>query len=469
MKKNKTISPRVFRTQLRYSLFLCILMLFLCSFVWGQNYFKTPGGIPHLPVLSTAPTENLSSGLMYINSTDNILYWYNGSQWVSVGTFGVTTSVSGTATNAGYFGVKGGNPVIPVLAAAPTGIAAGAVYFNSSDSNFYWYNGSSWMVVGGMVLASDVSFTTDTVCPVGTSYTATYDLTYSDNISASTCAESGTTFQWYRADDATGTNQTAISGATSSSYTVAEADSGYYIAVALTPQTACGAVSSEAFSPWVLARFLTAPDGTIVETITSPSGRVWMDRNLGAPNAAASSTDYTAYGSLFQWCRAADGHELMTWTSSSAGTPVNGTTSTLSSSATPGHSLFIIPPSGSYDWLSSSQGDGSLWWNSNDSTVGTNSPCPDGYHVPSQTEWSTEDDAGISSQQIAYQQLKFPATGSRSYSTGDIAYSALNSFYWTSTMSSTTKAYNATLAFEAVWLQGAYKTYGYSIRCIQDE
>ena len=191
-----------------------------------------------------------------------------------------------------------------MLAAAPTGIAAGAVYFNSSDSNFYWYNGSSWMVVGGMVLASDVSFTTDTVCPVGTSYTATYDLTYSDNISASTCAESGTTFQWYRADDATGTNQTAISGATSSSYTTSVADNNYYLSVGIRPQTACGAASVEAFSAWVLVSYI-APDGTyVVELTSSGTGRIWMDRNLGAPSAATSSTDYTAYGSLFQWCRA---------------------------------------------------------------------------------------------------------------------------------------------------------------------
>jgi hypothetical protein len=54
---------------------------------------------------------------------------------------------------------------------------------------------------------------------------------------------------------------------------------------------------------------------TIVDVTNSTTGKTWMDRNLGASRQATSSTDYLAYGALFQWGRAADGHECITWTS----------------------------------------------------------------------------------------------------------------------------------------------------------
>ena len=37
--------------------------------------------------------------------------------------------------------------------------------------------------------------------------------------------------------------------------------------------------------------------------------QTWLDRNLGAKGIAAASNDHTAFGSLFQWSRKADGHE----------------------------------------------------------------------------------------------------------------------------------------------------------------
>tara|TARA_R110000796_G_scaffold252640_2_gene389880 strand:- start:127983 stop:143453 length:15471 start_codon:yes stop_codon:yes gene_type:complete len=56
--------------------------------------------------------------------------------------------------------------------------------------------------------------------------------TYSD---ANDDAESGTTFQWYRADDTSGTNRAAISGASSQTYTVVNDDNGKYVSFEVTP------------------------------------------------------------------------------------------------------------------------------------------------------------------------------------------------------------------------------------------
>jgi len=75
--------------------------------------------------------------------------------------------------------------------------------------------------------------------------------------------------------------------------------------------------------------------------VVSATGRTWLNNNLGAnysnlnhpefnlAQQTMSSTDHNAYGSLFQWGRKADGHELMTWADGSTGTIVNGTTSTM--------------------------------------------------------------------------------------------------------------------------------------------
>ena len=56
--------------------------------------------------------------------------------------------------------------------------------------------------------------------------------TYSD---ANDDPESGTAFQWYRADDANGTNRAAISGASSQTYTVVNDDNGKYVSFEVTP------------------------------------------------------------------------------------------------------------------------------------------------------------------------------------------------------------------------------------------
>ena len=78
-----------------------------------------------------------------------------------------------------------------------------------------------------------------------------------------------------------------------------------------------------------------------IPNISNPStGEVWMDRNLGATQVATSSTDTASYGDLYQWGRAADGHERRT----------SGTTSTLSTSDTPGHGDFITISSNPNDW-----------------------------------------------------------------------------------------------------------------------
>ncbi|WP_446008965.1 hypothetical protein [Candidatus Electrothrix sp.] len=47
----------------------------------------------------------------------------------------------------------------------------------------------------------------------------------------------------------------------------------------------------------------------VIPTVTSATGKVWMDRNLGASQVATLFDDTAAYGDLYQWGRPTDGHE----------------------------------------------------------------------------------------------------------------------------------------------------------------
>jgi hypothetical protein len=80
---------------------------------------------------------------------------------------------------------------------------------------------------------------------------------------------------------------------------------------------------------------------TVVNSLT---GKVWMDRNLGATRVATSSTDAASYGDLYQWGRGTDGHQIRT----------SATTTTLFITGDPANGNFILPNNNnnSGDWRS---------------------------------------------------------------------------------------------------------------------
>jgi hypothetical protein len=50
----------------------------------------------------------------------------------------------------------------------------------------------------------------------------------------------------------------------------------------------------------------------VVDVFNPSTGKTWMDRNLGANQAATSKTDAAARGDYYQWGRLADGHQCRT-------------------------------------------------------------------------------------------------------------------------------------------------------------
>ena len=202
----------------------------------------------------------------------------------------------------------------------------------------------------------------------------------------------------------------------------------------------------------------TAVPTAIVDVTNPATGKIWMDRNLGASQVATSSNDALAYGDLYQWGRRADGHQCRT----------SSTTPTLSSVDQPTHDDFILDPAtpgNPGNWRSPENVN--LWQGIN----GVNNPCPSGYRVPTQSEfdvekatWSTNNLAGGFGST-----LKLNASGGRGSSGTIGGQVGTVGTYWTSTtgganlsqplvLSSTNASYDPT--------EG--RVVGRSVRCIKD-
>lgn len=201
----------------------------------------------------------------------------------------------------------------------------------------------------------------------------------------------------------------------------------------------------------------TANSNTVLNPTT---GKIWMDRNLGATQVATSSTDYLAYGDLYQWGRGADGHQLITWTDATTGTAVNSTTTTPSSADVPGNANFILT---SGDWRSPKNDN--LWQGVN----GINNPCPSGYRLPTDAEWVTEHASWISQNAAGAfaSSLKFPAAGYRVHNDGSLFLVGNTGHYWSSTVSGVDSRmlyfYTGGVPHYAV-----NRARGYSVRCLKD-
>lgn len=198
---------------------------------------------------------------------------------------------------------------------------------------------------------------------------------------------------------------------------------------------------------------ITLEDDEVINPLTC---RIWKDKNLGASQVATSSTDAAAYGDLYQWGRATEGHELRT----SELTDILATTSIPGTGGNAWDGKFITS---SNDWLETS--DDNLWQGVN----GVNNPCPNGFRLPTDTEWTVEKNSwGSQNSTGAFNSvLKLTVGGNRDNHSGSLLSVGVSGQYWSSSVDQQfTEFLNITSSSAST--SPTLRAKGFSVRCIKD-
>ena len=195
--------------------------------------------------------------------------------------------------------------------------------------------------------------------------------------------------------------------------------------------------------------------GTIsyANTVVSTTGKIWMDRNLGASQVATISTDAASYGDLYQWGRGTDGHQIRT----------SATTASFSSTNQPANGNFIFETTNG-DWRSPKNDN--LW----QGVSGVNNPCPTGYRIPTETEWNAEISSwtgGNNATGALASPLKLPLAGNRYRKDGSLESVGTTGWYWSSTVT-TANSRGLSFTSQSASMENGARANGYSVRCTKD-
>lgn len=193
------------------------------------------------------------------------------------------------------------------------------------------------------------------------------------------------------------------------------------------------------------------------KAVTSPyTGRVWLDRNLGASKACTVLDDEACYGDYYQWGRNADGHEKST----------SNTTSIHATNINNAGVKFITSSNGvyGYDWTYYVDNDGSLRYFNWSKTDGS-SICPARYRVPTVDELEAE--IIVNNSDVFNNFLNFPLAGYRNNEIGNTDYQGLAGIVWSSSVENGS-AWSLLFTSDKVTKASYHFTPGLSVRCIKD-
>ena len=206
------------------------------------------------------------------------------------------------------------------------------------------------------------------------------------------------------------------------------------------------------------APFTITHNGTTYGIVTSPfTGRVWLDRNLGAARVCEQFDDSACFGDYYQWGRNFDGHQ-------DSGSGITIVQSTNDENV--GHGDFIVKHE---DWVAAigSEQRRVLKWSKTDGS----SVCPVGFRVPALAEFQAEllgTGANAQNNVDAFNTfLKIPSSGERVFATGTLANQGSNGRLWANTLNGPR---TGIVFFDSgiLNLLSELRSQGYPVRCIKD-
>ena len=419
---------------------------------------------------ATGATGLLSSG----TAAGNTPYW-DGTNWILNGTnfynngsnIGVgTTTPNASAKLEVNSTVQGFLPprMTTTQRDAIVSPATGLVIFNTTTNCLNFFIGSGWNETCGTLVTTGTIITLN--CVGATNTGTLYNGTAASGVST-TVPYTGGNGGTYGSQAVPSTGVTGLTasiaagslttGAGALVYTISgtPASSGTAsFAINIGGQSCTLNIAVGLAIGTFAAGTVNCAGATAVVNVTNPTtGKIWMDRNLGATQVATSSTDAASYGDLYQWGRRADGHQCRT----------SATTNTLSSVDQPANGNFILASSAPSDWRSPQNVN--LWQGVN----GVNNPCPSGYRIPTEPEleaerlsWSVNTSVGAFASP-----LKLSMAGVRNNISGSLSSLGADGLYWSSTVSGTGSRSTDYYTSNAIMFT-SNRAIGRSVRCLKD-
>lgn len=229
-------------------------------------------------------------------------YSTDGNTWTGVGTVSASSALLLTSTTQLRYVPSGTGAETPTLTFRAWDRTSGTASVNGSRSTLSTAaNGGTTAFSAGTAQASlsVLAIPVNTVAPVITG-TATIGNALSSTTGTWTNASSYS-YQWYRADDNSGTNLALIAGANSASYTLITSDAHKYLRVVVTANNGTGGTTTVNSSYVAVAN--SVPVNSVAPSI---SGAATVGNALITTNGTWSDADGDGRTYSYQWYRADD-------------------------------------------------------------------------------------------------------------------------------------------------------------------